>query len=35
MALIEPALIAGLGILMIAFVVFFIIPVFSLYGTIL
>ena len=35
MALIEPALIAGLGILIIAFVVFFILPVFSLYGAIL
>ena len=35
MALIEPALIAGLGILIIAFVVFFILPVFSLYGAVL
>jgi type II secretory pathway component PulF len=35
MALIEPALIVGLGILIIAFVVFFILPVFSLYGAIL
>jgi len=35
MALIEPALIVGLGVLIVAFVVFFIIPVFSLYGTLL
>jgi general secretion pathway protein F len=35
MALIEPALIAGLGILIIAFVVLFILPVFSLYGAVL
>lgn len=35
MALIEPALIVGLGILIMAFVVFFIIPVFSLYGALM
>ncbi len=35
MALIEPALIVGLGVLIVAFVVFFIIPVFSLYGAIM
>jgi type II secretory pathway component PulF len=35
MALIEPALIAGLGILIIAFVAFFILPVFSLSGAVL
>lgn len=35
MALVEPALIVGLGVLIMAFVVFFIIPVFSLYGTIM
>jgi type IV pilus assembly protein PilC len=35
MALVEPALIVGLGVLIMAFVVFFIIPVFSLYGAIL
>ncbi len=35
MALVEPALIVGLGVLIVAFVLFFIVPVFSLYGTIL
>ncbi len=35
MALVEPALIVGLGLLIVAFVIFFIVPVFSLYGTIL
>jgi type II secretory pathway component PulF len=35
MALVEPVLIAGLGILIVLFVVFFILPVFSLYGSIL
>jgi type II secretory pathway component PulF len=35
MALVEPALIVGLGLLIVAFVVFFIVPVFSLYGNIL
>ncbi len=34
MALVEPALIVGLGLLIVAFVVFFIVPVFSLYGNI-
>jgi len=35
MALVEPALIVGLGLLIVAFVVFFIVPVFSLYGNVL
>jgi len=35
MALVEPVLIAGLGILVVLFVVFFILPVFSLYGSVL
>jgi len=35
MALVEPVLVAGLGILIVLFVVFFILPVFSLYGSIL
>jgi type II secretory pathway component PulF len=35
MALVEPALIVGLGLLIVAFVIFFIVPVFSLYGNIL
>jgi type II secretory pathway component PulF len=35
MALVEPALIVGLGLLIVAFVVFFIVPVFSLCGSIL
>jgi type II secretory pathway component PulF len=35
MALMEPALIVGLGIIIILFVVMFIIPIFSLYGNIL
>ena len=35
MSVIEPALIVGLGILIVLFVVFFIVPIFSLYGTIL
>ncbi len=35
MALIEPALIVGLGALIVAFVVFFIIPIFSLYGNLM
>jgi type II secretory pathway component PulF len=35
MALVEPALIVGLGLLIIAFVLFFIVPIFSLYGNIL
>jgi general secretion pathway protein F len=34
-ALVEPALILGLGILVVAFVVFFIVPVFSLFGSVL
>jgi type IV pilus assembly protein PilC len=33
MTLVEPALIVGLGILIVLFVVFFILPVFSLFGT--
>jgi type II secretory pathway component PulF len=35
MALVEPALIVGLGVLIVAFVLFFIVPIFSLYGNIL
>jgi type II secretory pathway component PulF len=35
MALVEPALIVGLGVLIILFVLFFIVPIFSLYGNIL
>lgn len=35
MALIEPALIVGLGILIILFVVLFIVPIFSLFGNVM
>jgi type IV pilus assembly protein PilC len=35
MTLIEPALIVVLGLLIILFVVFFIVPIFSLYGNVL
>jgi type II secretory pathway component PulF len=35
MALVEPALIVALGALIAAFVVFFIIPVFSLFGNVM
>jgi type II secretory pathway component PulF len=35
MALVEPVLVAGIGILVVLFVVFFVLPVFSLYGSIL
>jgi type II secretory pathway component PulF len=35
MALVEPALVVGLGIVVIAFVVLFILPVFSLFGSVL
>jgi len=35
MALIEPVLIVGLGIVIILFVVFFIVPIFSLYGNVM